>query len=384
MNSIPYDVPGLWESYAHLMKKKKIERPGIVIHGGYGKKNMGDDAILHVLIKRTKKHFPNSQITVLCHGPENVRNWYSDIDACHFKSLAALLSIVKSHIYFIGGGGIVNKINAYSGYKTFKIFDMKGKFLFIAAYLAKLFGAKTHFYAIGVTSFPDPVVRLLARIVLNQTDVVSVRDPLSMHNIKKIGIKREVVQVHDPALSLEPAPDEDGKALLAECGIMERKRVLICINMRYVRDKNIDNNRTVAETIKLADYLIKEKKCSVIFLPVSQHPFKHFEDDLHFGRRVKDGLNQSTHFYLIEKYYHPTLFMALLGEMDFCILERLHAVILTSKMKTPFFAVSYDDKVREFVKLIGNEEMMTDLSEFNHGNIYEKIIPHIDRINGKT
>jgi polysaccharide pyruvyl transferase WcaK-like protein len=380
MNNIPYDVPGLWEDYVDLMQKKGIEFPRVAIHGGYGKNNTGDDAILHVLITRTRKYLPKAQITVICHGPDKVRSWYPEISACHFKSLSALRAILKSHIYFIGGGGIINRVNVFSGYQTFKIFDMKGKFLFFAAYLAKLFGAQIHFYAIGATSFPDPVVKLLARIVLAQADVVSVRDPLSIKNIRDLGVKRELIQVLDPALSLEPAHRKDATIALKECGIGERSRPLICLNMRYVRNGVTDNEKTVAEAAQLVQYLIDEKECDVLYIPISQHPLKHFEDDLDFGRKVKAGLRDISHFFLMEKYYHPTIMMAVLGEMDFCILERLHAVILASKMGVPFFAISYDDKVTEFVKLVGCENLMIDLAEFNVEKIREKIGVHIDRL----
>ena len=66
--------------------------------------------------------------------------------------------------------------------------------------------------------------------------------------------------------------------------------------------------------------------------------------------------------------------------MDFCILERLHTVILASKVGVQFFAVSYDNKVTEFVKMIKQESMMMDIKEFSFEKIREKIDPYIDRL----
>lgn len=378
MTGIPLDVPGLWDNYAKSMEAKGIDSPRVVIHGGYGKNNLGDDVILHVLVTRTKKYLPKAQISVLCHGPDYVRSQYPGIDAYHFKTIGALRAIIKSHIYLIGGGGIINVINVYSGWQRLKIFDMKGKFLFIAAWLAKLFGAETHFYAIGATSFPDPVVKFLTRVVLGSADLVSVRDGLSIANIHQAGVKREVIEVLDPALSLEPAPEQQARKVLAECGIVERRRPLVGLNMRYVRDKVTNNDRTIAETAKLVEYLIEQKNCDVLFIPVSQHPTEHFENDLDFGREVKSKLQATEHFYLIEKYHHPTVMMAVLGAMDFCILERLHAVILTSKTGTPFFTVSYDNKVTQYAKLLGHEEMMIDLADFCFEEMRGRLDPHID------
>lgn len=383
MDNIPFDVPGLWEGYVELMKKKGIDRPRVVIHGGYGKNNTGDDAILHVLITRTRKYFPKAQITVVCWVPENVRRRYPNVSACYFSSVSTLKAMIRSHIYMIGGGGIINRINPYSGFKTFKILDMRGKFLFFAAFVSKLFGAKTHYYAIGATSFPDPVVKWLTRFFLPLADVVSVRDQLSIENLRKIGVRRELVYVKDPALSLEPAPKEEARAVLREWGIRERSRPLICLNLRYVRDGVTDNDQTIAEAVKLVRYLTEKKECDVFFIPISQHPYRHFEDDLDFGRKVRAALGSVSQFYLMERYYHPVLMMALLGEMDFCILGRLHAVMLTSKMGVPFFAVSYEDKVSEFVKQVGQEEMMVDISEFCLEKVCEKIEPYLKGIGAK-
>lgn len=380
IQDIPVDVPGLWQEYINQLQQKGIKSPRITIHGGYGKNNTGDDAILHVLIQRVKKYFPTAKITVVCHGPKQIRLWYPEVSACHFKSFTTLKTILRSHIYMIGGGGIIDRINTYSGYRRFKIFDMKGKFLFFAALLAKWFGASTHFYAIGATSFPDPFVKLLTRLVLPQMDIVSVRDFLSYKNLYHLGIKRELIPVLDPALSLEPSPSEEAKKILKTWGISDRSRPLVGLNMRYVRDGVTDNQKTIDQTIQMVRYLIQEKECDVFFIPISQNPFKHFEDDLDFGRKVKAGLGSSPHFFLMEQYYHPTLMMAVLGEMDFCILERLHAVILAYKMGVPFFVISYDDKVSEFVKLVGEEERMIDLSEFTLEKVRERIESDLDRI----
>lgn len=372
MRDIPIDVPGLWENYKKILDAKCVTVPVVVLHGGYGKNNMGDDAILDVLISRVRNHLPNAKIIVVCHGPEYVRARYG-IESCHFKSFKALKAIIKSHIYIIGGGGIVNKINTYSGYRYFKIFDMKGKFLFIAALLAKIFRAQTNFYAIGATSFSDPVIKFLARLSLNFAGVISVRDELSMDNLKKIGIKKDIVQVLDPALSLTPADKQQARNILNDLGVGGCGKRVVGFNMRYVRDPLIDNDSTITEAAKLVDYLMRDNGCEVLFLPISRHQSEHFEDDFDFGMQVKSCLSDDKDFYILQDYYHPSVMMAILGLMDFCVLERLHAVILSSKMDMPFFVISYDNKVAEYVKLIGREDSMMDLKDFSFEKIKVKL-----------
>ncbi len=83
-------MPGLWDTLA--TRFANLGRPPrVVIHGGYGKNNMGDDALLHVIRGRVLAAFPNAEIHVVCHGPERVVERYRDdpagpVTSSHFKS----------------------------------------------------------------------------------------------------------------------------------------------------------------------------------------------------------------------------------------------------------------------------------------------------------
>ena len=46
INSIPYDIPDMWEDYTKSFHAKGITFPRIAIHGNGGKNNMGD-ALIH-------------------------------------------------------------------------------------------------------------------------------------------------------------------------------------------------------------------------------------------------------------------------------------------------------------------------------------------------
>jgi polysaccharide pyruvyl transferase WcaK-like protein len=370
LRGIPADVPGLWDTLRARFEKLG-RAPRVVIHGGYGKNNMGDDAILHVIRGRVLTAFSDAEIHVVCHGPERVVARYRDdpagpVTSSHFKSMTTVRAAVRSDLYIIGGGGIVNRINAYSGNMVFKALDPKGKFQFLASILAGWTGAFTLYYAIGAESFPDAVVRTLTRLALKRASVVSARDPRTVRNLREIGVKREIVEVLDPALSLEPASPQEADALLAEIGAAPRAgrtRPLVGMNFRWVGDPAVNNDRTLSEAARTARYL-DEHGCDVVFLPISQHPDKHLEDDLDFGRRLREELGAPAWFALLERYPHPVLYMALLGACDALVLSRLHAVILGTMMGVPIAVVTYDDKVSEFVKLSGQEARMIDLADF--------------------
>lgn len=382
LRDIPADVPGLWETLSARFERLG-RAPRVVIHGGYGKNNMGDDAILHVIRGRVLDAFPNAEIHVVCHGPERVVERYADdergpVTSSHFKSGTTVRAAMRADLYIIGGGGIVNRINAYSGNMVFKALDPKGKFQFLAALLAGWTGGFTLYYAIGAESFPDAVVRNLTRFALKRASVVSARDPRTIANLREIGVSREIVQVLDPALSLEPAPETEAEPLLVEAGARprgERTRPLVGVNFRWVGDPAVDNEHTLAEAVRLARDL-DARGCDVIFLPISQHPDKHLEDDLDFGRRLRHELGAPDWFALLERYPHPAVYMALLGACDALVLSRLHAVILGTMMDVPIAIVTYDDKVSEFVKLSGQAGRMIELADFT----LERLAPVLDDV----
>lgn len=370
LRDIPADVPGLWEALEKRLAPLR-RPPRVVIHGGYGKNNMGDDALLHVIRGRVLAAFPDAEIHVVCHGPQRVIERYHEategpVTSSHFKSTDTVRAALRSDLYIIGGGGIVNRINAYSGLMILRWLDPKGKFQFLAALLAGWTGAFTLYYGIGAESFPDPVVRSLTRFALRRASVVSARDPRTIANLRELGVKREIVAVLDPALSLEPADPAVADALLRECGAApreERPRPLVGLNFRWVGDPAVDNDNTLSQAVRLALEL-RQRGCDVLFLPISQHPDKHLEDDLDFGKRLREKLEAPEWFMLLESYPHPATYMALLGACDALVLSRLHAVILGTMMDVPIAIVTYDDKVTEFVKLSGQEARMIELAEF--------------------
>jgi polysaccharide pyruvyl transferase WcaK-like protein len=185
--------------------------------------------------------------------------------------------------------------------------------------------------------------------------------------------------VLDPAMSMKPAPREEAEAMLKQWGASPAGKPRVALGFRYVREPQLDNESKVAAVTRLARHLI-HKGFHVVFLPASQHPTELFEDDLHLGREVAKNIEDRQNFSLVEDYYHPRLTMAALGAMDFCVLERLHAVILTSLTGVPFFTVSYDDKVTEYVKLIKQDERLMQLSEFVKQTSYEWLDRHIDAL----
>jgi len=371
----------LYKTHHEILRKIYHQNPvvrrlplNVVIHGGYGKKNIGDDAILGMIIKGIKRYMPNAKITAIAYDPTEVKKLYK-INAHYFISLGAFISIMKAHLYIIGGGGIVNIVNVFSGLQRCRIFDMKGKFIFLASIVAKMFGAKLIFYAVGTTSIPDPVVKFLFKMALNCADYISVRDPMSQRLIKSIGVKKHVSVVYDPAKELKPIDSSTARNLLMKEGINLNK-FLVGINFRYTKEQKNDNQTVIEVVAKLVDWLIETYDAEIVFFPFSRHPKKRVENDTYFAydiaRRIKTQNIKS--YKILKNEYTPEEMQGLLGQMQFCILERLHSIIFAYGAGVPFISISYNNKVSEFVKMIRYSQREIKLDELNFELLKEKVI----------
>ncbi len=367
----------LWRQWGQDLKKRGRQKPRVVLHGGYGKRNLGDDAILEVLLAQVQEAIPSVRIAVLCHGPAEVRTRH-EVPACHFASWAALKAIFTADIYIIGGGGIINQINTYSGFRRVRVLDPKGKFLFVAAAMAKLGGARLDFHAIGATSFPDPVVRWLAPRVLNRADALTVRDVYSQEILRAAGVREPIPVVPDPVAGLEPAPPQVAEQLLAEAGIAP-DRLKVGINFRYVAEPDIDNDQTVRDVARLVEWLRAEWDAQVIFVPFGRHPNRPVENDLLFAREVAGQLDTCRDFYVLERDIRPAEMKAILGRMDVCVLERLHAVILAAPTGVPLVSVIYDRKVAAFADMVGLQDTKLPLRQFDFETARERVGALLER-----
>jgi polysaccharide pyruvyl transferase CsaB len=379
---LPANQDQPWRQWGQDLQKRGCLPPRVVLHGGYGKRNIGDDAILEVLLAQLRDAIPSAEITVVGHGPAEVQARH-DVAACHFASWAALKAILTADVYIIGGGGIINRINTYSGFRHLRVLDPKGKFLFIAAAMAKLSGARLDFHAIGATSFPDSIVRWLAPRVLDRADALTVRDPQSRELLQSAGVRKAIHVVPDPVVKLEPAPATFAKQLLTEMGVA-LDRLKVGVNFRYVSEPDIDNARTIRDVALLVEWLQIERDAQVLFLPFGRHPSRQVENDLIFAHKVAECLNHRQDFRILERELRPAEMKAVLGQMDLCLLERLHSVIMAAPTGVPIISVIYDDKVAAFADMVGLEESKLPLREFSFETARERVTALLEQRQNRT
>lgn len=346
-----YSIQEFDQRVEDLLKDINKKDPIILIQGGYGKNNLGDDALLLLISEKIKNWIPSAVIIAMCHYPRQVERLYH-IKAIGFKSIQTIKYLCTCDILIIGGGGIVNIINTYSGFPILKVFDMKGKFLFLTSLFTKMRRKKVIFYGVGMTSIPDYFVKLLMEITLKKIDLVGVRDKVSEEKAKEIMGQQtnKLFFTHDPALdyigereSLEP--------IIKAYSICTESNIII--NIRSVLDEGI--NQKVKEQI--VTFLIqlhkKYPQFQLILLPVSIHPQKMIENDLIICKKIYEMLvsQEVTNLVLLDSYLHPCVTKKLMETASLLIMSRLHGLILSCDFGIPTMVLSYDDKVRLFAEM---------------------------------
>ena len=327
--------------------------PRIVVHGGYGKGNLGDDTILEAILTRLRREWPDAAVAVISHGPAWVQATHGPgLAAYHFRSPGAWRAIAWADLYIIGGGGIMNRINAYSGLRRLRVLDPKGKYQFVAALLAHACGARVALYCISTTSVPDPLTGRLARLALGCADWVTVREPLSVQVLRGLGVRRALPITWDPAHEVAPAGPDRAREILAAEGV-RLDRPLVAIDFRYVVEPDIDNAATVLEVARLADALATEYNARVLFVPFSRHPRAVVENDVCFAAEVQARLQRSQHMHVLSRPYAPAEVKGILSLARVCIMERHHAVLYAAAVGVPVVGVIYDDKVAQYLDMRG-------------------------------
>lgn len=370
-----YNIKKFDDQVYYVLKSIKKDNLRIMIQGGYGKNNLGDDALLIILYEKLKGWFPQSDIVAMCHYPRRVEQLYG-IPAIGFKSIKTIKGLFWCDVLIIGGGGIVNVVNTYSGLKYLKIFDMKGKFLFLTSFLVKQRRKKVIFYGVGMTSIPDKVVKLFMKITLKRVDLVGVRDQLSYQNIEKyIANEKSLYITYDPALDykggyLDKRVDDNHKN-----GGRVRK---IIISTRAVPDVNA-TNQVIHVIVALINEILKRDDVQIVLLPVSVHPDKEVENDIYICRRIYDEVQvKENQVILVNTYLTPKKIQKMLGEASLILMTRLHGVIVSYDFHIPTVIISYNEKVKLFGEMAGYQYIY-DYYNLNKNQVVDIVNQLLDK-----
>lgn len=346
--------------------KKSID---ILVSGYYGIPNVGDEAILGALRYQLEKMGVEAPV-VFSYAPLQTSDRFGvkAIPELRYAPWLGIRSLFNAKILVLGGGGLL-KDEGRLGYAL----------LFAKILLAKLFRCKVIILAVGVGPLYTRMGRWITRWIGSLADTFTVRDAESKKIAQNIGVKRDVQITADLALTLPKIDMQLGKQLLEAHQIYPADgQVLLAVSLRswyHVPRLWPDGQQRfdafLDQFARALERILLRWNAIPVFLPFQ------LKQDAVVCQGLQKRLDVGPKFDVFCQRDMDYLEVAsLLANMDFLIGMRLHSLILASLVRTPMVALSYSDKVSNFMGRLECSDRVIDLDHFTQ----QKLVDVTERI----
>jgi len=367
------------------------------------KSQLGNVAVFASIIKTLKCYIPDVEISTDVRLADNFCKNYGSVNVLHTRALPRYDSIRKLFVSLFN----LLRVYLWKFFKSFLYLDInfliKGKELkrfidsdIVLDFNGDIFPSDMHnpvrllahvldvstirqleIPVVEFASSPGPFntwfTRLISRLVFNNINVFTNREPVSSELLKKIGVNKiPIVNTACPAFLFKAEPIEKAREILLKENIDINKKPLIGITLcgynlfsqrTWGKPKNFNDLSFFIPTLK---YLLDDLDANVFLLPhvyrtnpyTYTHEFINGPDyDICFrlfelvgGEKYKGRLK------LIEGKYEASEAKSIIGQCDMYISGRLHAGVAALSQAVPTVLVAYGHKHKGFARLLNQEE----------------------------
>lgn len=221
--------------------------------------------------------------------------------------------------------------------------------------------------------------RLLGKILLDNTNIILLRDPMSYKYALKLSRRNERIHlVSDLAFLLDPETSGSAKAILDRHGIPEDGPIIgLTVAAKSVVTSNACISTEEAVDLRAArhaeiiaycvSFLQSKYNVSIIFLPHCVESERD-NDDRFLARQIYNLLPLKEYVWVIEEEYSAAELKAIIGKMDLLIGERTHSVIASAGMFVPFVCISLPEDFRSYGiigTMLGQENGLYDIRKLD-------------------
>lgn len=319
------------------------------ISGSYGGMNLGDEAILEVILKELRACL-DADITVFSRSPKDTEKRHK-VRAVPIRELhkdEVLEELRKLDLLVLGGGGI--------------LFDGMVESFLRDVNWAKELGVPVMVYAISVGPLKTPESKQLVVETLNKVEKITVREGEAKRTLHDLGVAHEIEVTADPALLL--SPQEFTKEMLKKEGI-EPDMTLVGFSVREpgpaAPDLNIDHYHAILANA--ADFMVERFDAHILFVPMELGENR----DLQHSHGVISKMANAKRASVLKGEYTSAQVLGLIRHMAFAVGMRLHFLMFAGIQHVPFVALPYASKVTGF--LADLEMPMTPIEGLNVGKL---------------
>ncbi len=297
----------------------------VLVLGGYGTRNVGDEAILSGLLSQLPRGI---DVRVVSRNPAETMALHGVRAVSPGGAPAALL---HSNVLIVGGGGI------FSGHM-----GPFGKLMPFFALLAKARGARVAFHGVGVYPSAPLLVRRSLRWVAPRLASFSVRDDISLRTLESWGIGAR--RVPDLSSSMAPAPRDRGASLLLSMRLEAHKpKVALCLTATEPRIEGalLEAVPRLVRTVGEAEFCL---------IPMSQHPTVPRHNDMALAQKL---MARAPGLHVLEGWHHPADILSLFGLMDAAVCMRYHSLLFAERAGVAVVVVPYAEKCESWLEESG-------------------------------
>ncbi len=367
-----------------------------LIVGYYGKKNLGDDALLLASTWATQNILNNNDLTCTASDAIDLVNFKQPKPTLqstqkfpgHNRLLQYRLAWQSKQIV-LGGGSVLHSAHDL---------NIKRLMLKLSSKSQKTSTLSKQHMAVGVgiEAFVNEQAKLACKNFLNECPFIGVRDEKSYQRAKQLAPKANVAMTFDLAPTLLCHQDlidhkqqlkQDARQQQNHCA---EQRFGIAINLCSVPVDGLGNVNVAAEQKRVLQYaklickLLETTQEHITLISLNAEPMgatKRLNDDDLLAKvrsNVTIKLADTSlvkRLHLIKYHPDPINFIKILSTFKVVIAMRLHGAILSYIGKTPVIVVNYHDKCKAWCdQVLISSQYRVNLDNFDVKEIHGTIV----------
>jgi polysaccharide pyruvyl transferase CsaB len=321
----------------------------VAISGSYGGMNLGDEAILEVILRELRAAL-DVDVVVFSRNSKDTEQRHK-VRAVPIREMHkddVFEELRKLDLFILGGGGIL-----FDGLVEDMLRDVNW---------ARELGIPVMVYAISVGPLKTPESKQLVVTALNKVDKITVRENEAKRMLHDLGLEREIEVTADPGLLLKP--QSFTKDMLKMEGI-NPDSPLVGFSLREpgpaAPDLNIEQYHGILANA--ADFMVERFDAQILFVPMEIGDNK----DPQHSHAVISKMVNAQRASVLKGEYSSAAVLGLMKHMSFVVGMRLHFLIFAGIQKIPFVPLPYATKV---AGLLSDLEMpMPPITALNVGKL---------------
>lgn len=324
----------------------------IVVSGYYGYGNSGDNAMLMSIIEDIKSVCKNADITIISGTPQETKKRFNVKAVNKYNIFSLILALFGCDLLILGGGTLIQDITS-----------TKSLLYYLGIIrISKLLRKKVMLYANGFNSLTSFKNSEKTRDVLNEVDIITLRDDASLKELENIGVTQPEIRVTaDPAFLL--TPDEEGREILSNYGIPEDKQ-LLCVSVRKTKTLPQDFEEKMA---LFCDYAAEKYGLFPVFMPIEKR------SDYGICASIKNKMrNRSV---VVGTSYKVSSSLSIMKQMHICVGMSIYSLIYSAICNVPMIGI-YEAKDLGLWEYMHGEDFIVEIENIDE----ECLKKHLDKI----